>query len=117
MQKLNFTFLLTVLLCMVGAKASAYDIGFSNSDGVIIYYNWINNKSELCVTYQGDNFTSYKHEYSGHVVIPQSITYNGRTYPVTTIGRDAFADCSLLKSVTIPNTVKTIEGSAFWSCI
>ena len=36
---------------------------------------------------------------------------------VTTIGEDAFRDCSNLTSVTIPNSVTTIGKSAFSNCI
>ena len=35
---------------------------------------------------------------------------------VTTIGEDAFRDCSALTSVTIPNSVTTIGKSAFEGC-
>ena len=35
----------------------------------------------------------------------------------TTIGEDAFRDCSNLTSVTIPNSVTTIGNSAFKDCI
>jgi cell surface protein len=36
---------------------------------------------------------------------------------VTTIGQDAFRDCSSLTSVNIPNSVTAIGGAAFHSCI
>ena len=45
------TILPTMLLCMFGAKAYAYDIEVKNADGVTIYYNYINNEKELEVTY------------------------------------------------------------------
>ena len=35
---------------------------------------------------------------------------------VTSIGEDAFFNCSSLESVTIPNSVKSIGGAAFYGC-
>ena len=116
MKKLSFTFLLTALLSMVGARAIAHNIEMANADGVTIYYNWVNNKTELSVSYRGSSFSSYPDEYSGNVVIPESVTYNGATYPVTSIGERAFFECSSLTSVTIPNSVTDIGENAFRSC-
>ena len=48
--------------------------------------------------------------------IPFSVTYNAVTYSVTSIGEDAFLECSGLTSVTIPNSVTRIEVRAFWYC-
>ena len=45
--------------------------------------------------------------------IPASVTYNSVKYSVTSIGESAFSDCTGLTSVTIPNSVTSIEGSAF----
>lgn len=50
------------------------------------------------------------------VTIPASVTYNGYTYPVTTIGTDAFENCANLQSVTIPTSVTTINSYAFNGC-
>ena len=47
-------------------------------------------------------------EYSGEVVIPESVEHEGAAYSVTTIGDCAFYDCSGLTSVTIPNSVTII---------
>ncbi|MBP5371142.1 MAG: leucine-rich repeat domain-containing protein [Bacteroidales bacterium] len=54
--------------------------------------------------------------YSGNVTIPSSVTYNGNSYSVTSIGEDAFYNCSGLTSVTIPNSVTSIGSSAFSGC-
>ena len=116
MKKLNITILLTVLLSMVGAKVFAHDIEVKNADGVTIYYVWTNNNTELAVSYRGSNFGSYSNEYSGNVIIPESVTYNGETYSVTSINRTAFHSCSGLTSVTIPNSVTTIGNYTFCYC-
>ena len=51
--------------------------------------------------------------YSGEIVIPESVEHESVTYSVTSIGSSAFANCEGLTSVTIPNSVTSIESSAF----
>ena len=60
--------------------------------------------------------TSGYNRYSGDIVIPESITYNASKYPVTSIGVNAFWGCNRLTSVTIPNSVTSIGGAAFYDC-
>ena len=55
-------------------------------------------------------------KYSGEVVIPESVVYEGTTYSVTSIGEFAFYECSDLTSVTIPNGMTCIGGGAFYRC-
>ena len=55
-------------------------------------------------------------EYSGEVVIPESVEHEGAAYSVTSIGGGAFYSCSGLTSVTIPNSVSSIGDCAFWDC-
>ena len=45
--------------------------------------------------------------------IPSQVTIDGKTYTVTGIGEDAFQDCTSLKSITIPEGVKSIGNGAF----
>ena len=54
--------------------------------------------------------------YSGDIVIPAYVNYDGKTYNVTSIGEYAFQNCRGLTSVTIPNSVASIGRSAFESC-
>jgi len=106
MRQIKLAILLTVLLSAVGARALAYD---AKIDG--IYYNYINDRKELEVTYY-----MYS-EYSGNVVIPERVFYQGRTLKVTSIGNSAFNNCSGLTSVTIPNSVTSIGNYAFAYCM
>ncbi len=55
-------------------------------------------------------------KYSGEVVIPESVEFNGISHSVTSIGNDAFYRCSGLTSVTIPNSVTSIGYAAFSGC-
>ena len=108
--------ILTTLLCFAGTKTYAHDIEVKNSDGVTIYYVYTNNNTELAVSFRGSHYYDYESIYSGDIVIPESVTYNGITYSVTSIGESAFQDCSSLTSITIPNSVTSIGDYAFSGC-
>ena len=85
-----------------------------------IYYNFLNGNA-VEVTYPNDDrWGTYGApidypDYSGDVVIPDSVIYNGKTYQVTSIGNSAFYDSSLT-SVTIGNNVTSIGQEAFHQC-
>ena len=54
--------------------------------------------------------------YSGNIIIPEPVEHEGVTCDVTSIGERAFYKCSGLTSVTIPNSVTSIQGYAFSNC-
>lgn len=118
MNKQSFiSILLTVLMSMTGAKSFSHDIAATNSVGVTIYYVWANNeKTELAVSYRGSEESSYSNEYSGIVVIPETVDYEGNTYRVTSIGDYAFWECKSLTSVIIHNGISNIGKLAFGGC-
>ena len=115
MKHVYYTYLLTILMSMAGARGFAHDIEVANSDGQTIYYK-ISDATSVSVTYQGENFYSYPNEYSGDVVIPETITYGSKTYSVTSIDQLTFDGCSNLTSVTVSNRVTSIGSSAFCGC-
>jgi hypothetical protein len=98
--------LLLISAALLPLMANAYD---AKIDG--IYYDF--SGDEATVTRDYDNEEG---SYSGDVVIPASVTYNGKTYSVTSIGDNAFADCEDLTSITIPESVTSIGGGAFIYC-
>lgn len=55
-------------------------------------------------------------KYQGDIVIPASITYNEKSYIVSTISYGAFRGCTGLTSIVIPNSVTEIGGYAFNDC-
>ncbi len=61
------------------------------------------------VIYNGGN-------YSGNIVIPEEVEYNGRTYIVGSIGNYAFASCKDLISIFIPKSISGIGTFAFSFC-
>ncbi|MCR4916114.1 MAG: leucine-rich repeat domain-containing protein [Prevotella sp.] len=112
MKQLNITrILLALLFSMAGITASAHDIEVNN-----IFYNYTSDGTELIVTFQGDFYESYPYEYYGDVAIPEEVTYMNRVRKVTGIGRNAFAGCKGLSSVSIPNSVTSIGKNAFAGC-
>ena len=59
-------------------------------------------------------------EYSGPVnkkatkiSIPSSVTIDGETYTVSSVGSNAFNSCSKIKSIVIPDSVEEIQKNAF----
>lgn len=109
-QKSILRTVLTAVLTLVAASASAYDF---EVDGI---YYLDNGDGTASVTYKGNRFDEYLDEYTGDVVIPSSVTYSGNTYTVTNIGSDAFDRSESLTSVYIPSSVTSIGNSAFYNC-
>ena len=110
MKHLKHLFTALLLLCCLTATAHDFEAGG-------IYYNITDATNKTVkVTYEGSSYYDYSNEYTGSVVIPESVTYGGTTYSVTSIGDYAFYECSGLTSVTIPNSVTSIGNYAFSGC-
>ena len=90
------------MLALLPMLTSAYD---AEIDG--IYYNF--SGDEAIVTYQREGYVGsnwrFISDYSGAIVIPESVIYSNKTYSVTSIDEFAFENCTELTSVTIPGSV------------
>ncbi len=104
MKKISF--LLLALICVMSLMAETVLI-----DG--LYYSLGTTTATLVKDQTSGNsvYGSYI-----NVTVPASVYYNNYTYPVTTIGSNAFESCSNLQSVTLPNSITAINSSAFYYC-
>lgn len=107
---LKHLFTALLLLCTTVATAHDFEVGG-------IYYNITNSTTKkVAVTYSGSYSSSVANEYTGNVVIPESVTYNGTTYSVTSIGDGAFSNCTGLTGISIPDGVISIGEGSFINC-
>lgn len=106
MKHLLFSF----ISLLIAVSSYAHDVEI---DG--IYYNLVAKAKIAEVTYKGTDY--YNKDYSGEVVIPETIVSDGITYNVTSIGDGAFYNCYALTSITIPNSVTSIGSCAFSDCM
>ena len=111
MKQFKLTFVLTMLLSMVGLQAfAAWDTSTKiNVNGLYYYLDKDNSQAQVTSLPLGGSFI-------GDIVIPSSITHETKTYSVTSIGEYAFESCEGMTSVTIPNSVTSIGESAFSFC-
>lgn len=76
-----------------------------------------NNKVAKVYQYdQGEKDNPYQYAYTGDINILATITYNKETYSVIAIDEHAFAYCTGLNSVIIPEGVTQIGQYAFKDC-
>jgi len=125
-------------------KAATYWSNFVNYFGAQPYdfvvngiYYKITGTNTVEVTNKWGGYAALNYDsdytYSGNVTIPNTVTWNSKTYNVTAIGEYAFFEARQvnlnnpgeaptlraqgdLKSVTIGNNVTTIKDNAFWAC-
>ena len=115
-------------MVITNALWANYDFSDVCSSGQTLYYDIISDTSVRvsypeCAYYYNEKYTCYDADYyygyakpTGNLIIPASVTYNGKTYTVTRIGNFAFNECTELTSVTIPNSVTRIGMYAFNGC-
>jgi len=104
MKQFKLTFLLTMLISMVGSNtfAQVFDIDK-------IEYTFERTDS-------GAVAGVYSCKKTGNVVIPETITYSGKEYKVAFIHYNAFSGILEPISVSLPMSVTSIQYNSFYKC-
>ena len=108
-MKKIFNIILFALFCTSFAQAQGGKTFEFTYKGQTLQYE-VANGNEAMVSKQQSA------KISGDVKFPESVTFAGKKYTVTTIGIYAFFYCTGLTCITIPNSVTTIGDFAFARC-
>ncbi len=100
-------------IMIVCASAQVYNYPSVTPSGHTLYYDIAD--GEAAVAKKNYNYPNYGNKLDGDKIIPDSVEYAGVKYPVTSIGHEAF-EYATMRSVQIPNTVRTIVIRAFSAC-
>lgn len=103
-------------------NTALYWRSFGNISGIVpgyntfvvdgIYYSSMNGNTAKVIA--NENIEGY---YTGNVVIPSTVTYQGMTFDVVAIDDNAFDGCYDLASVVIGENVTAIGEQAFQGCV
>lgn len=104
----HFSLIALVILTILARPLLAQNFSAVNPQGQTIYYYVIPDKVRECaVTEHPQN------NYTGDLVIPDSVEYEGVRYAVTELGNGAFFACTQLYSITFPETLRYFGSGVF----
>ena len=111
----------TITLVLLSLLVFTNTISASDTAVDGIYYNFDDATLTAKVTYRGaeDDWmydTTGDLAYVGHLVIPASVTYNGKVYTVVGLDTDALINSKKLLTLSLPATVTSIGTRAFTLC-
>ena len=92
---------------------SLFSLAVNAADFIVngIAYNAISLADLTC------EVTSNSTPYSGNIEIPETVSYQNRTFTVIGIDDECFSGCTGLVSLVLPNTLTYIGDKAFYKCI
>lgn len=96
-----------VVLIMMLVYDNLYAVEFE-VDGIM--YRSQTNANTVSVLGKNNNYT-------GAIVIPETVTYQSINYTVTTISEGAFSGNKDITSIVIPPTITFIDEEAFYQCV
>lgn len=120
----RFLLTIAIIFCYFGAQAVSYECDFFTADGLGYRITGTGTVTLQDACGPGE----YDLPTITDLVVPETVSFGNKTYTVTGIGNHIFVPAllacenqdftySLLKSVTIPNTVTHIDSYAFIDCI
>lgn len=111
--------LFTIITLSFWHSIYAYDFSAISPSGHTLYYNILSD-GLVELTYNYDPpYGSYGYYYpllTGSLVIPDSVSYDGQIFVVSSIGNFALNSQTELLSISIPNTVTFIGENSFTGC-
>lgn len=99
------------IVVMMAVACCSYAEGFSavSPSGHTLYYTIMSSGTVWVTDYEG-------YRLEGDLIIPDSVSDGTTTYLVTGIGDYVFRLCVDMTSVTLPNTLVSIDAGAFYYC-
>ncbi len=109
------------IYCAALSKPEGWDNDW-NPDNQAVYWgindnNYLEQAGIHYLIIEGKAVISkYTSQLGNDVVIPSTITINGKQYDVAVIDKKAFRDCTSITNIVIPSSVTSIGEYAFCNC-
>lgn len=81
-----------------------------------LYYEIVTDWDSDILTTHACLVSSPETKYSGDIIVPDSVEYNGSFYQVKALAARAFEDCGSLNSIKLPEGIITIGDYCFHLC-
>lgn len=110
---LLFLFCLTLTLyLMTGCQSGNVQDADNSSCNIISGAENIRDGYQYKIVDDAVEIISYNNKESESIVVPKTIVER----PVKVLGKDAFYQCKNAKTILLPQTLTTLEGSPFYRC-
>ena len=96
-----------LIITNLKTKPSGAETDTNYSTGLAYSYN----DTDLTATVTGPGACN-----DAHIMVPPTVTANGKTYRVTTIGSASFRRVNTFSEMTLPEGLTTIDDNAFYQC-
>lgn len=102
----HFLSILSTLLIFAVCQAQE-QFEATNSDGKTLYCQVTDASAHHAA------LRSVTNGYSGSIIVPEQVDYQGEQYTITCVNALAFQNCNNLKYVSLPSTITEVKNNAF----